>query len=217
MAIYPNINKLTEEQIKQAVEQSMRGVPIDSVQTSAGLKFAIKTWSEEIVKQMRGELMLKLEPPRDGSGLAQSITATPVQQENTIFLSGIIGAPYWQFIEYGVSGTELDRGLPNRNTGRVSRYDDKQPPSDVIRKWIPQTGWRKPEGTKDKNGNPIKYTYESWAFVIARNIKKRGLKPKPFTYVAMSNDNKQRLIDALAEITKTQFKIVITHPQTFRQ
>jgi hypothetical protein len=218
MPIYPTINKLTEAEITKAIEDAFLGKPVTEQAASTGIKLLIKTWATEIVTQMRGELSAKLNPPRDGSGLAQSIQATPTEQQNTIYLSTIIGATHWPFVEYGVSGWDSAVGKINPNIGRgyqFSEHNQKhngQTHAQAVRKWIPQTGWRKPENQKDKNGKLIKYTYESWAWVIARNIKKRGLKPKPFAYVGVSDENIERLSAALLELTKIQYQIVFKHP-----
>jgi hypothetical protein len=219
MAFYPNINKLTEAEITQAIEAAFLGSkPIPDEAASGGIKLLIKTWATEIVTQMRVEVAGKLNPPRDGSDLAQSIQALPTLQEKTIYLSQIVGAPYWPFIEYGVSGWDNAVGKINPNIGRGYQFSEKnkkhnkQTHAQAVRGWIPKTGYTKPENQKDKNGKLIKYTYDSWAFVIARNIKKRGLKPKPFAYVGVSNKNVERLSAALLELTKVQYQIVFRHP-----
>lgn len=50
------------------------------------------------------------------------------------------------------------------------RKGAKQPPSTAIKEWILAKGIAKPQ----------KYSLDSFAFVIARSISRKGIKPRPF-------------------------------------
>lgn len=74
---------------------------------------------------------------------------------------------YGEFIDKGVSGTDVKYRTP-------FSYKTKQPPQRVIKKWIRQKGFR----GRDNKGRFI--SNDSLSFLIARSIKKRGLKPTHF-------------------------------------
>ncbi len=53
------------------------------------------------------------------------------------------------------------------------RPPGKQPPTDVIEKWLRRAGIR-PENNRDSKGRFIKLNYRSLAFIIARKIGEEG-------------------------------------------
>lgn len=68
------------------------------------------------------------------------------------FLFEITADSHWKFVDKGVNGTQVGHGSPFSFSG--------QPPTNPIRKWLRQKGMD-----------------ERLAFVIARSIGRRGLKP----------------------------------------
>lgn len=83
---------------------------------------------------------------------------------------------YATFIEDGVNGTRKKYGSPYS-------YSRKQPPSNVILQWIRT----KPVRLRDSKGRYRKQKnreIQSLAFLIARKIKERGIKPTPFFFPA---------------------------------
>ena len=88
---------------------------------------------------------------------------------------------YGKFVDKGVSGTEKERKYTDyKGTTLVSpfRYTNKQPPSGIIEKWIKKRGlkgrvnknWK---SAGNKGGQFI--SRKSFAFLIARSIKKKGI------------------------------------------
>jgi len=100
--------------------------------------------------------------------LRQSFKPTPVTIEGGTIVAGIQVDEqqyYWKFVNKGVNGTETNWGAPS-----WSGYT--APPGDYkssINEWI------RDKGITADNGN-----YDSLAFLIMRNLKKHGQKPKPF-------------------------------------
>ena len=79
-----------------------------------------------------------------------------------------LSAGYGKFIDKGVSGTERKYNTPYA-------YTTKQPPSRVLDKWVVRKGLK---GTRDKKG---RFTpRKSISFLIARSIKRYGIKPTNF-------------------------------------
>lgn len=89
------------------------------------------------------------------------------------FAKGGEARSYAQYVHYGVSGTHRKR--PNT----PFRYKNKQPPKDAIAQWIVNKRIR----LRDEKGRFIHITGEKGrknidraAFLMARSIKRRGLK-----------------------------------------
>ena len=69
------------------------------------------------------------------------------------------------------------------------RKGAKQPPSTAIKEWIQQKGISK----------PTKYSLDSFAFVIARSISRKGIKPRPFIQTTVDSTMKNRGYDLLLD------------------
>jgi hypothetical protein len=69
------------------------------------------------------------------------------------------------------------------------RKGAKQPPSTAIKEWIQQKGISKPS----------KYSLDSFAFVIARSISRKGIKPRPFIQTTVDSTMKNRGYDLLLD------------------
>lgn len=92
---------------------------------------------------------------------------------------------YGEFVDKGVSGTERKYNTP-------FKFTNKQPPTRVILPWLKQKGIK----GRGKNGRFIKQN--TLAFLIARSIKKKGLKPSLFFTKPFENEYK-KLSDDLVE------------------
>tara|TARA_R100000963_G_scaffold33131_1_gene25242 strand:+ start:500 stop:1066 length:567 start_codon:yes stop_codon:yes gene_type:complete len=93
---------------------------------------------------------------------------------------------YGKFVDKGVSGTKKSQTYKNYKGTVVSspyKYTNKQPPSGIIEKWIKRKGlkgrvdksWK---SAGNKGGQFI--SNKSFAFLIARSIKKKGIKSLSF-------------------------------------
>lgn len=69
------------------------------------------------------------------------------------------------------------------------RKGAKQPPSTAIKEWIQQKGISK----------PTKYSLDSFAFVIARSISRKGIKPRPFIQTTVDSTMKNKGYDLILD------------------
>ena len=79
-----------------------------------------------------------------------------------------LSAGYGTFVDKGVSGTERKYNTPYA-------YKTKQPPSSALDKWVVRKGLT---GTRDSKGRCV--PRKSITFLIARSIKRYGIKPTNF-------------------------------------
>lgn len=132
-------------------------------------KFALKTMTFA-----RGNL---LRQKKNASGALRdsidyNITTTRKGENISSFRLQFTLADYGTFVEDGVNGTRKKYGSPYS-------YTTKQPPSSVILGWLKS----KPVKLRDSKGRfrkNKKGELNTLAFLIARKIKERGLKPAPF-------------------------------------
>ena len=85
---------------------------------------------------------------------------------------------YGKFLDKGVSGTEQQRSFTNQDGQKEKspfRYTTKQPPTGIIDRWVVRKGLK---GSRDKEGRFIKR--KSMVFLIARSIKRKGIKGLSF-------------------------------------
>lgn len=107
-----------------------------------------------------------------------------VYKSNNFMLSFELGS-YGEFVDKGVSGTKKKYSTP-------FSFKSKQPPSRPLEKWIKQRSLK----GRAKNGRFI--SHKSLAFLIARSIKHRGLKPSLYFTRPFQNEFK-KLSDDLVE------------------
>ena len=103
--------------------------------------------------------------------LAASIKPIVTIEKGKATILEIEMAGYAQFVEEG------------------RRKGAKQPPSTAIKEWIVQKGIRKPQ----------KYSLDGFAFVIARSISRKGIKPRPFIQTTIDNTMKNRGYDLILD------------------
>ena len=114
------------------------------------LDAAIQQVGVLIVENMRESLFSK--GISSSGGLAASMKPIVTTEKGKATTLSIEIAAYAQFVEEG------------------RRKGAKQPPSQAIKEWILSKGITKPQ----------KYSLDSFAFVIARSISRKGIKPRPF-------------------------------------
>jgi hypothetical protein len=103
------------------------------------------------------------------SSLIPVIDSSP----NYVSLS-ILGNKYGKFVDKGVSGTKIKYNTPYS-------YKTKQPPVSVIKQFMTNRGIVPDEGNKPE-------AITSLAYLIARSIKSKGLKPTKFVSEAIGED-----------------------------
>lgn len=87
-------------------------------------------------------------------------------------------AQYGQFVDKGVSGNKVKRTYRTWQGSDINtpyRFKDKQPPPDILAKWISK---KKIKGRDSKTGRYI--SNMSLAYVIGRSIKRKGLRSLSF-------------------------------------
>jgi len=143
-----------------------------------------------------------------GTGTAPELTESI--RTNVEFLSGggvrwtLSMKDYWQFIEFGVDGTE-------KSQGSKFKFKDKQPPQSAMLNFIDKRDIRVKlkTGLKGKTKTlAIEKQNKSLAFLLGRSIKKHGIKPRPFRSDIITPELKKELYDGLREIYKLPVEIL---------
>jgi hypothetical protein len=144
---------------------------------------------------------------------------------NVEFLSGggvrwtLSMKDYWQFIEFGVDGTEKSQGSKFK-----FKSGGKPIPKEAMEKFIDTRGITFKSLKKYGRGKGLEsislksrkkvrkslkdLTYEqekkTLSFILGRSIKKHGIKPRPFRSDIITPELKKELYDGLREIYKQE-------------
>ena len=125
--------------------------------------------SNAIIKDLQ-DALVKRDINTSSLGLSQSINPTQIVEEDGKLTIGIQMDYYWKFVNFGVNGTEVNHGAPYSYKAVSTPSSGKTFP-ESIREWIPQRGIQLPPQFK---------TFDSFAYVITQNKKKKGQEPRPF-------------------------------------
>jgi hypothetical protein len=127
---------------------------------------------------------------RGNTALGQSIRFEVVPTDKG-FSTRFYMLDYGTYLDKGVSGNEEKRSYTNTKGATVSSpysYTTKQPPTSILEVWIKKKGL---EGTK---GN------KSFAFAIAKTIKKKGIKSLSFFQAPLGEEYKKLKEGMLTEL-----------------
>ena len=128
----------------------------------------LNSFAKQIVKQAKENLSAA-----DKKGaLENSIDFFVIRKGGSITVRFKMNS-YGAFVDKGVSGTDKKRSFQDykgKTKPSPFKYTTKQPPSGIIEKWIKRKGLK----GRDKKGRFI--THKSLSFLIARSIKKKGIK-----------------------------------------
>tara|TARA_R110002167_G_scaffold8049_2_gene37506 strand:- start:1325 stop:1858 length:534 start_codon:yes stop_codon:yes gene_type:complete len=144
-----------------------------------------------------------------GTKLAQSIRFE-VTSDADGFTVKFYMADYGTFLDKGVSGNKKKQSYKNYENQTESspyKYKTKQPPSDILSKWISKKGIK---GRDKKTGRFISNL--SLAFLIGRKIKRDGIKSLSFFQKPLGLGMKQfgkDLLGALKQDITNQLSITI--------
>jgi len=156
---------------------------IDELPLNSGLRGVLEDYVNQINQAMRDKINEQSHAPT--TVLAKSIRSEKINDSGDTISITTTASDYWKFFDKGVTGIGGDKNgvLHTSSAGYKFLYPIPHPDSkrgkggkkkskfvQSILKWIPTTGFKP---------SPF-MPYETWAFVIAKNIKQRGLKPKPF-------------------------------------
>lgn len=108
------------------------------------------------------------------TGSLQSSMIPVVDSSPNYFSITILSNKYGKFVDKGVSGTKVKYNTPYS-------YKTKQPPVTAMKEFIAN------RGIVPKEGNTPE-AITSLAYLIARSIKSRGLKPTKFVSEAIGKD-----------------------------
>ena len=130
----------------------------------------LNSFGKQVVEQAKANLTQEKGDTALGGSIRYDITKEFTVQ---FFMDS-----YGKFLDKGVSGTEQQRSFTNQDGQKEKspfRYTTKQPPTGIIDRWVVRKGLK---GSRDKEGRFIKR--KSMVFVIARSIKRKGIKGLSF-------------------------------------
>ena len=137
----------------------------------------IERYLNSFANQVVRESKAILKQDKGNTALGQSIKAT-VTTEPQGFSVKFYMADYGTFLDKGVSGNKKQRSFINykgKNESSPYSYTTKQPPPDILAKWISKKGIK---GRDKKTGRFI--SHMSLAFIFGRKIKRDGIKSLSF-------------------------------------
>jgi hypothetical protein len=129
---------------------------------------------------------------RVASGSLQSSMIPVVDSSPNYFSITILSNKYGKFVDKGVSGTKVKYNTPYS-------YKSKQPPVSVIKQFMANRGIVPDEGNKPE-------AITSLAYLIARSIKSKGLKPTKFVSEAIGDAEITALKKDIRNAIKKGFK-----------
>ena len=115
-----------------------------------------------------------------------------------------LGAGYARIVDEGVRGSKSSAKAPKS----PFKYTNKQPPSNVIDKWVVRKGL---SAARDEQGRFI--PRKSLVFAIARNIKLYGIEPTNFFSDALNEEIKNLPKDIATAYAKDASKFIATVTQ----
>tara|TARA_R110002073_G_scaffold116632_3_gene255081 strand:+ start:228 stop:746 length:519 start_codon:yes stop_codon:yes gene_type:complete len=132
------------------------------------VKKVFDLFGKKTVKTARG--ILNAQGKNASGDLSSSLGYYLNVKEGVVELR-FLGAPYADLVDKGVRGSKSSAKAPKSPYS----YTTKQPPSNVIDKWVVRKGL---SGARNDKGQFIKR--KSLVFLIARSIKLYGVKPSNF-------------------------------------
>lgn len=129
-------------------------------------KDALNNFAKYVIKQSRSNLTRKKKSV--SSNLYKSLDYDLKVMPNSFSMSFLM-EEYGVYQDRGVSGTKKKYNTPHK-------FTTKQPPVKPIQDWVRARRIR----FRDEKGRFTKGNYKSIAFVIARSIKEKGIKPSLF-------------------------------------
>lgn len=131
--------------------------------------------------------------------LSQSIAPTNVSYEGNTVSVGLEMEFYWKFINFGVNGTEVNHGAPAYGSLPPAEKSFK----DSILEWIPARSVQLPPQFAD---------FDSFAFAIMTNVRKRGKAPRPFFDDVINDQTAEFLRGPIEELLGKSIEIAIASP-----
>ena len=179
------------------IESKVRGIGTDvtkefSLSRSPDVNNAIVRWVKEVI-ELTKENIDRVDA-KATLNLLQSVKIQQMPLEDKAIQVAIEMAYYWKFVEYGVNGVRGNRGSPFSFRSIIPSAQDVAD----IRKW-----------TIDKGlGIPVDEIDQA-AYNIARSIKRRGIKGRPFLNPVLTDAKMDELVNSIAEVAGKEIALSI--------
>jgi len=134
----------------------------------------LNSFGKQVANRAKGGLQ---KAKGGNSDLEQSIRYEVVKDQNGFTVNFYMNN-YGTYVDKGVSGTQQKQTFKDYKNKTISspyKYTNKQPPPDILAKWIQKKGLK---GRDEKTGRFI--SNMSLAFIIGRKIKRDGIKGLSF-------------------------------------
>ena len=159
----------------------------------------VERYLEAFGKQVVNRAKANLGKKKGGSTKLATTIKFEVKPDADGFVVKFYMADYGTFLDKGVSGNKQKQSYKNYENQTESSpysYRTKQPPPDILAKWISKKGLK---GRDKKTGRFI--SHKSLAFLIGRKIKRDGIKSLSFFQKPLGLGLKQFGKDLLGAIT----------------
>ena len=171
----------------------------------------IERYLNSVGRQIVRDSRQMLNDAKGATALAKSIRFE-VQPTPTGFSTIFYMDDYGAYLDEGVSGNKNQVSFTDYKGSRKSSrfsYTTKQPPVGILEKWIEKKGlkgrkslkkYRKDSSKKIKGAGQF-ITNKSFAFAIAKSIKKRGIPSLSFFQIPLGigyNNIKEEMVKELA-------------------
>ena len=161
---------------------------------------------EELLKDLMQDVADQLVLEMDALNIAASrrlrqsiIPDKQVTKEGNVVTIGLSADFYWKFVNYGVNGTEVQHGAPSwgrQPAGEVSFHKS-------IMDWTMDRGITMPAQFD---------TYDSFAFAVMANVKKKGKTPRPFFTNVVNETLTMKIQGELSAFFKEAIIVNIVEP-----
>jgi hypothetical protein len=201
---------MTEQEIKDFVLKNGLGVEPTATALPQTLNDYVGKWATEISQAFRTELE-NLSTKKE-SELGKSIQPQEVSQVGTVILTRIEANDYADFVNAGVTGIggyEASKKHPSHYPSGTKftstegyKFDEgnkKYPPIKGLEGWLKATGFI--------GGLPAR-SYTGVLIGMSINIKRRGLKPRPFVDNVINDNLLQKIASGLEDLTGNTFIVM---------
>ena len=149
----------------------------------------------DLTNELIVDLRKELQKNRASGNLEQSIVPSKINPKSI----EVTAPHYWRYINYGVNGTEVNRGAPTH--GRAPKTGLSF--HDAIKKWIYDKGISIPEGM----------THDGLAYAIQGKLKTEGQKATHFFDKVVNQQKKDYMKESISNLIGQSIKLVIKKPK----
>lgn len=155
-------------------------------------------WTQELIDDMRNDL--EGQTKSQAKNLAQSIAPNLIVKRNGLTMEVSLN-DYFDFVDKGVNGWMGNVGSPySYKTKRASKKH-----AEAIAEWITAAGIE----FKGRGGDNWMKARLSAGYAMATAAKRKGLKPKPFFDVNLTQARVDELVQRIADATGEKIELVL--------